>query len=71
MATMVGYLRIASDKHYLSDVITAAVAGSVIGVGLPLLFHGMESSDAVPPSASGQALTGPAIRSALSFGAPF
>lgn len=71
MAVTVGYLRIAADKHYFSDVLTAAIVGSAIGVGVPLLFHSPTSSDSAPPSASGQAMTGPTIRSAFSFGAPF
>lgn len=71
MAVTVGYLRIASDKHYFSDVMTAAVVGSIIGVGVPLLFHSPSSSDSAPPSASGQALTGPTVRSAFSIGSPF
>ena len=71
MATTIGYLRIASDKHYFSDVMTAAVVGSVIGVGVPLLFHGASSTEAAPTSASGQALTGPPTRSAFSVGGPF
>lgn len=39
LATAVGYLRIAADKHYLSDVLTGVIVGSIIGVGAPLLFH--------------------------------
>jgi hypothetical protein len=39
MATSVAYLRIAADKHYFSDVMTGAVVGSLVGVGIPLLFH--------------------------------
>jgi membrane-associated phospholipid phosphatase len=71
MAVTIGYLRIAADKHYFSDVMTAAIVGSIIGVGVPLLFHSPTSADAAPPSASGQALTGPALRSAFSLGGAF
>jgi membrane-associated phospholipid phosphatase len=39
MAASVGYLRIAADKHYFSDVMTGAIVGSAIGIGVPLLFH--------------------------------
>jgi membrane-associated phospholipid phosphatase len=46
LATAVGYLRIAADKHYLSDVLTGVVVGSIIGVGAPLLFH--HQGDAAP-----------------------
>jgi membrane-associated phospholipid phosphatase len=37
LATFSGYLRIAADQHYLSDVIVGSVVGSAIGAGVPLL----------------------------------
>ena len=49
-AFAVGYLRIAADKHYFSDVMVGAVVGSIVGVGVPLLFH--RPSDAQPSEAS-------------------
>jgi len=61
MATTVGYLRIAADMHYLSDVVTAAVVGSVIGIGVPLLFHPPVASGASSFGASGQPLVGPPV----------
>jgi membrane-associated phospholipid phosphatase len=39
VATLSGYLRIAADKHYLSDVLTGAALGGALGVAVPLLFH--------------------------------
>jgi membrane-associated phospholipid phosphatase len=71
MATTVGYLRIAADKHYFSDVVTGMIVGSIIGAGVPLLFHSASSTSNSPPSASGQALSGPVVRSAFSIGSPF
>lgn len=73
MAVSVGYLRIAADKHYLSDVLTGAVVGSIIGVGVPLLLHSASSSSANPnpPSASSQALLAPPVHSAFSLGGGF
>jgi membrane-associated phospholipid phosphatase len=75
MATAVAYLRIAADKHYFSDVMVGAIVGSIVGIGVPLIFHSPTSSGdsaaATPPSASGQALTAPAVRSAFSFSGPF
>ena len=50
-AAAVGYLRIAADRHYLSDVMVGAVLGSLIGTLVPLLFHG--PSDTQPLSAPG------------------
>lgn len=74
MAVSVGYLRIAADKHYFSDVMTGALVGTIIGIGIPLLFHSVASSSTanpVPPSPSGQALTAPAVHSAFSLSGGF
>lgn len=38
-ATFVGYGRVASDYHYLSDVLLGAAIGSLAGAGLPWLLH--------------------------------
>jgi hypothetical protein len=49
------YLRLAADKHYLSDVVTGTVIGSAIGFFVPYLFHGPRpASDeaASPPAGS-------------------
>lgn len=74
MAASVAYLRIAADKHYFSDVVTGAVAGTIIGIGVPLLFHSAvtsSSTSTTPQSASGQALVAPAVHSAFSVGGGF
>jgi membrane-associated phospholipid phosphatase len=34
-----GYTRIAADRHYFTDVVAGAGIGSLIGAGVPLLFH--------------------------------
>ncbi|MFH1653369.1 MAG: phosphatase PAP2 family protein [Pseudomonadota bacterium] len=39
VAATTGYLRIAADKHYITDVIGGALIGSAIGFGIPYLFH--------------------------------
>lgn len=39
LATFSGYLRIAADKHYFTDVVVGAAAGSAIGFAVPALFH--------------------------------
>ncbi len=39
VAAASGYLRIAGDRHYFTDVLTGALVGSVVGVALPLLLH--------------------------------
>ena len=66
----VGYLRIAADKHYFSDVMTGAIVGSVVGVAVPLLLHSARSDD---PAAGGSAqpLRRPAARTAVSISGTF
>lgn len=39
LAGFTGYLRIASDRHYLSDVLTGAVLGSALGFLIPFFLH--------------------------------
>jgi membrane-associated phospholipid phosphatase len=39
LAALTGYLRIAADKHYFTDVVAGAVIGSAVGVLVPLLLH--------------------------------
>jgi membrane-associated phospholipid phosphatase len=38
-ATFTGYLRIAANQHYLSDVLVSAGVGSLVGWAVPYLFH--------------------------------
>jgi membrane-associated phospholipid phosphatase len=45
-AAAVGWLRIAADKHYLTDVLTGAVLGTAVGVAVPRLLHGREPGSA-------------------------
>ncbi len=72
MATSVAYLRIAADRHYFSDVMVGAIVGTIVGIGVPLIFHSQTSTESAnPPSASGQALIGVPVRSAFSFSGPF
>ena len=39
VAATTGYLRIAADKHWLTDVVVAMVVGIGIGVAVPYVFH--------------------------------
>jgi membrane-associated phospholipid phosphatase len=41
-AASVGMMRMGADKHYLSDVLVGAAAGTLFGVGMPLLLHGRQ-----------------------------
>jgi membrane-associated phospholipid phosphatase len=51
LALATGYLRVAADRHYLSDVLTGLVLGSAVGVAVPLL-HARPPSDGDPGSAT-------------------
>jgi len=39
LAAATGYLRIAADAHYFSDVVIGAVIGSAVGYAVPRLLH--------------------------------
>lgn len=38
-ASTVAWLRVAADRHWATDVLAGAAAGSAVGFGLPLLLH--------------------------------
>jgi membrane-associated phospholipid phosphatase len=38
-AAGVGYLRMAADEHYLTDVLAGAAVGGLVGFAVPWLFH--------------------------------
>jgi membrane-associated phospholipid phosphatase len=61
LATTSGYLRIAADRHYASDVIAGAVMGSAIGFGVPYFGHRPATKDfrlSTMPGAAGLSLSG-------------
>ena len=39
-AAFVGYLRMAADQHYFTDVLAGAAVGGLVGFAIPYLFHG-------------------------------
>ena len=53
VATATGYLRIAADVHYASDVLVGAVVGSLAGVAVPTFFHGPRRVVVAPAPAAG------------------
>jgi membrane-associated phospholipid phosphatase len=71
MAASTGYLRIAADKHYFSDVMVAAVIGSIVGVGVPLLFHSKMPADGPTAGTTAQALAAPPPHPAFSVSGKF
>lgn len=44
-AAATGWLRIAADRHWASDVLAGAAAGSAVGYGLPVWLHGRRGGD--------------------------
>lgn len=54
-----GILRITADMHWATDVLTGALAGTAIGVGVPLLLHGrIAGVDAVSVAPNGLSFSG-------------
>lgn len=45
IAAVTGYLRIAADKHYFTDVVTGMIVGAAIGTLFPLIFHGRRAEE--------------------------
>jgi membrane-associated phospholipid phosphatase len=39
LAAFTGYLRMGAEQHYLTDVLTGAAVGSLVGWAVPYLFH--------------------------------
>ena len=60
LATATGYLRIAGDKHYLSDVVVGAAMGAAFGLIVPRWFHcdALGPDLAVTPTPNGVAIVG-------------
>ncbi|AKU92513.1 phosphoesterase PA-phosphatase related protein [Vulgatibacter incomptus] len=42
---LTGYLRIASDRHYMSDVLVGAMVGAVVGTYAPRVLHPVPKED--------------------------
>jgi membrane-associated phospholipid phosphatase len=51
-------LRISADMHWATDVVAGAVAGTAIGIGIPVLLHSRKHDVAVVPTAGGVGLRG-------------
>lgn len=50
LATGTGYLRIAADRHYFTDVATGALVGSAVGFAVPYFAHHDTAHDGAPAS---------------------
>lgn len=60
IAATTGYLRIAADQHYLTDVLASAATASAIGFAVPYLFH-RPTRYLVPLTPSAQPVAGGAL----------
>lgn len=59
LAAGVGYLRVAGDQHWATDVLAGAAAGGLVGWAVPWVFHRVKRPDArvaVRPAPGGFAL---------------
>jgi len=59
-AAFVGYLRMAADAHYFTDVLAGAAVGGLVGFAVPYLFHGRKDPSepgAIRPAPGGIAVT--------------
>jgi membrane-associated phospholipid phosphatase len=57
-AAATGYLRVAADKHWLTDVLAAAVSGTAVGLAVPLLHRAVPRRMRVVLVPGGIALAG-------------
>lgn len=59
LAAATGYLRIAADRHYATDVLVGAAMGSLVGYAWPKLIHPQIRRDvSIAPSGRGLAVLG-------------
>jgi membrane-associated phospholipid phosphatase len=61
VASSVGYLRIAADKHYATDVLTGAAVGAAVGVAVPTWLAGRRAHIAASATREG-AIAGLRVR---------
>jgi len=68
LASTVGYLRIAADRHYLTDTLVGALAGGAIGFVVPYVFHAPRPA---PPAGGPAAGVAPGAAAATTDGPRF
>src|SRR4029077_11064630 len=54
LAGSTGYLRVAADRHFLTDVLVGAAVGTAVGTLMPRLFDEDDSSRVPVPAVSSQ-----------------
>ena len=57
LAAGTGYLRIAADRHYATDVLAGGAIGAAVGLALPYFAHRPHPQVAAAPIAGGAAIT--------------
>ena len=62
LAAGVGYLRIAADQHYLTDILVGAALGGLMGWAIPRVFHSPS-----PTPSTGTGLRAPAFAMTFAF----
>jgi len=65
LAAGVGYLRLAADQHYLTDVLVGSAAGGLVGWAVPRIFH--PPSSPAPASSPAARLRTPPVGLAFAF----
>lgn len=58
LAAVTSYLRIAGDKHYLTDVLAGAAWGTASALVIPRLTHALPDNVSVVPQGNGLAVAG-------------
>jgi membrane-associated phospholipid phosphatase len=48
LGAAVGYLRIAADQHYLTDILVGAAVGGLVGWAVPRVFHSPSPTSSSP-----------------------
>jgi membrane-associated phospholipid phosphatase len=62
LSAAVGYLRIAADQHFLTDILVGAAVGGLVGWAVPRIFH-----SPVPTASTGAGLGMPPVGFTLAF----
>ena len=67
IAATTAYLRIAADKHWLTDVVTGALVGAGIGFAIPFAFHSTVDASREAPAPARLTAPAPRVATVMSF----
>ena len=65
VAAGIGYLRIAADQHWLTDILVGAAAGGLMGWAIPRIFHPPQPASPDAPAAAAMRTTAFSFRFAF------